>query len=134
MGDRLARIDMGRKLGTVSLLGELNPSSSLATTDVGRKLGGLRPFFRGGGAWSPSSTMWAEAYLFGKFHLDPRNRLATIHQRYGQTDRQHRTGQTGQDSGPIALGEPFYKRSPKNHKCRKDGINSVCKQAERNQR
>jgi len=27
-------------------------------------------------------------------------------------DRQ--TGQTGQDNGPTALGEPFYKRSPKN--------------------
>jgi len=28
--------------------------------------------------------------------------LATIHQRYRQTDRQDRTGQTGQDNGPIA--------------------------------
>ena len=26
------------------------------------------------------------------------------------TDRE-----TGQDNGPIAYGEPFYKRSPKNH-------------------
>jgi len=35
----------------------------------------------------------AEAYLHAKFHLDPSNRLATIHQRYsqtGQTDRQDR--------------------------------------------
>jgi len=32
----------------------------------------------------------AEAYLHSKFHLDPSNRLATIHQRYRQT------GQTGQ--------------------------------------
>jgi len=30
--------------------------------------------------------------------------LATIHQRHRQT---------GQDNGPIAQGEPFYKRSPK---------------------
>ena len=33
----------------------------------------------------------AEAYLQAKFHLDPSNHLATIHQRYrqtGQTDRQ----------------------------------------------
>jgi len=33
----------------------------------------------------------AEAYLHAKFHLDPSNRLATIHQRYRQdrqTDRQ----------------------------------------------
>jgi len=27
-----------------------------------------------------------EAYLHAKFHLDPSNRLATIHQHYGQTD------------------------------------------------
>jgi len=32
----------------------------------------------------------AEAYLHAKFHLDPSNRLATIHQRH----RQDRTGQT----------------------------------------
>jgi len=34
-----------------------------------------------------------------------------------QTDRTGdtwQTGQTGQDNGPIALGEAFYKRSPKN--------------------
>jgi len=30
----------------------------------------------------------AEAYLHAKLHLDPSNRLATIHQRYRQTDRQ----------------------------------------------
>jgi len=33
----------------------------------------------------------AEAYLHAKFHLDPSNRLATVHERYrqtGQTDRQ----------------------------------------------
>ena len=46
----------------------------------------------------------AEAYLHAKFHLDPSNRLATM----------PLTLQTGQDNGPTALGEPFYKRSPKN--------------------
>ena len=35
----------------------------------------------------------AEAYLHAKFHLDPSNRLVTIHQRYRQ-DRQDRRGQT----------------------------------------
>ena len=35
----------------------------------------------------------AEAYLRVKFHLDPSNRLATIHQRHGQ-DRTDKTGQT----------------------------------------
>jgi len=49
---------------------------------------------------------WAEAYLLAKFHLDPSNRLATIHQRH----RQER-----QENGPIASGEPFYKRSSKNY-------------------
>ena len=46
-------------------------------------------------------------YLHAKFHLDPSNRLATIHQRH----RQDRTGMT--DNDPTAYGEPFYKRSPK---------------------
>ena len=56
---------------------------------------------------------WAEAYLYAMFHLDPSKRLATIHQRY----RQDRTdGLERQDNGPIAYGEPFYKRSPKNGK------------------
>ena len=34
----------------------------------------------------------AEAYLHAKFHLDPSNRLATVHERHSQTDRE--TGQT----------------------------------------
>jgi len=33
----------------------------------------------------------AEAYLHANFHLDPSNRLATMHERHRQTDR------TGQD-------------------------------------
>jgi len=40
----------------------------------------------------------AEAYLHAKFHLDPSNCLATVHERY----RQDRA-----DNGPIALGERF---------------------------
>jgi len=31
-----------------------------------------------------------EAYLHAKFHIDPSNRLATIHQRTLKTDRQER--------------------------------------------
>ena len=31
---------------------------------------------------------WAKAYVRVKFHLDPPNRLATVHQRHRQTDRQ----------------------------------------------
>jgi len=53
----------------------------------GPKIGwGLCPFGEG----------VAEAYLHGKFHLDPSNRLATEHERHRQ-DRADRT-----DNGPIA--------------------------------
>ena len=38
----------------------------------------------------------AEAYVLAKFHLDPSNRLATVHERHRQTDRQI-DRQTGQD-------------------------------------
>jgi len=45
----------------------------------------------------------AEPYLLAKFHFDPSNRLATVHQ---QTDRQDRRDR--QDNGPIAIeGQPF---------------------------
>jgi len=33
----------------------------------------------------------AEAYMRAKFHLDPSNRLATVHERHRQTDRPDRT-------------------------------------------
>jgi len=66
MGDRLVTIDMARKEGAVPL--------------------------SVGGAGSPSKrgVAWAEAYLYTKCHLDPSNRLATIHQCHRQTvqDRQ----------------------------------------------
>jgi len=41
----------------------------------------------------------AEAYLHAKFHLDPSNRLATIHQCY----RQDRTGQRSDSIGRTVL-------------------------------
>jgi len=49
----------------------------------------------------------AEAYLHAKLHLDPSNRLATIHQRHrqtGQTGRQsdRQTDRDRQYNGPIA--------------------------------
>jgi len=73
----------------------LDPCSHLAATDMGRKLGAMP--LSGGRAGSPSNTMWPgpRPTFPAKFHLDPSNRLATIHQRYRQTDR------TGQDNGPI---------------------------------
>jgi len=53
-----------------------------------------------GAAGSPPNTMspGPRPYLHTKWHLDPCNRLATIHQRYRQRDRQ--------DNGPV-LGEPL---------------------------
>jgi len=57
---------------------------------------GLCPFGRGGAEY-PSNTMWPgprPTCMHAKFHLDPSNPLATVHERYRQT------GQT--DNGPIA--------------------------------
>ena len=53
------------------------------------------PPLRGAGDGSPSNAMWpgAEAYLRVKFHIDPSNRLATVHERHRQTDRH--TGVSG---------------------------------------
>jgi len=67
---------------------------------MSRKYGELCPL---GESWVPiqHNVAWAEAYLRTKWHLDPSNRLATIHQRFRQ-DRQT-------DNGPISYGEPFYK-------------------------
>ena len=48
----------------------------LATIDMGRKVGVLCPLL--GGAGSPSNNVaWAQAYLCTKWHLDPSSRLAT---------------------------------------------------------
>ena len=69
------------------------------------------PLSLGGvGAWSPSNTMWppawAEAYLRTKWHHNPSNRLATIHQRYRQ-DRQRsdRIGRTVFDYSVLIVAE-----------------------------
>ena len=73
---------------------------------MGWKLGAV-PLW--GGELGPHVTQCGlvEAYLHAKFHLDPSNRLATVHQRHRQ-DRTDRTDRQRSDS------EPFYKRSPKN--------------------
>ena len=108
---RLATTDMGRKVGAVVPLfveGELgshltqcrlgrglylptkwhlDPSSRLARTDTNRKLEerAVRAF--GEDELGPHLTQCSQGrgYLRVKFHLDPCNRLATIHQRYRQT-------------------------------------------------
>ena len=69
----LNRLTFSNKSSAVAEMGD-----RLATIDVGRKVG------RGCCGWgSPLSHHltqcgWAEAYLFTKWHLDPSNRLATI--------------------------------------------------------
>ena len=47
--------------------------------------------------WGVHNVARAEVYQHAKFHLDPYNRLGTIHKRHRQTDRQDRTGQDRHD-------------------------------------
>jgi len=71
----------------------------LATIDIGRKVEGCCASFRWR-SWVPISynIAWDEAYLRTKWHLDPSSRVVTIHQRYRQTDRQ--TESTGRTTVP----------------------------------
>ena len=64
MGDRLDKIDMGRKLGVTP------------------------PFWEGVGSWIPTqnNVVWAEAHLRTKWHLDASSRLATIEIRLAAID------------------------------------------------
>jgi len=55
----------------------------------------------------------AEAYLHAKFHLDPSNRLATIHQGHRQTDRTGQDRQTDRQRTDSIGRTVSYKRSPK---------------------
>jgi len=80
-----------------------------------RKLGGTCPF-EGGGAGFPSNTMWPgprptciPSFILIRPIVWPQYTNVTDR----QTDRQ--------DNGPIAQGEPFYKRSPKKEDKRKNG-------------
>ena len=68
-----------------------HPSSCLATTDMGRKLGARARLGRG--SWVPvqHNVARAEAYLRAEFHLDPSNRLATIGQRRRQNRQPNKT-------------------------------------------
>jgi len=71
MGNRLATIDMGRN-------------------DMGRKVGDAVPISVG--ELGPHLTQWrlGRGLPSTKWHLDPSNRLATIHQRYRQTGHRSR--------------------------------------------
>jgi len=67
-------------------------SSRLAITDMGRKVGAAVPLSVGEGELGPHLTQCglAETYRHAKWHLDPSNLLAAIHQchRQDRTDRQ----------------------------------------------
>ena len=71
--------------------------------------GGCAPLGRG--SWVPIqhnvARSGSKAYLRAKFCLDPFNRLATVHERYRQTDR---TGQWSDSIGRTDFGRPFVKR------------------------
>ena len=94
-GSHLAQCGLDRGLH-LHAKWHFNPSSRLATINVGQKFGDV-PLW-GRGSWVPiyDLTQCGQGrglYLHAKFHLDPSNRLATVHQRYRQTgqDRQERT-------------------------------------------
>ena len=68
----------------------------------------------------------AEACLHAKFHLDPSNRLATIYQRYRQTDRQ--TGLRSYSIGRTVLQTVVQKLSAV---MRTEWLTAVCLLLER---
>jgi len=137
MGDRFATIDMGRGLRTQAgwrkprLMQQAHdgklyvvnylPPYQVASKSIqpfghnrhGPKSGGSYAPFGRGGAGSPSNTMWLgprPTSIPSGILIHP-----TVWPRY--TNVTDWTGQTDRtDNGPIAYGEPFYKRSPKNDK------------------
>ena len=71
---------------------------------MGGKLGHVPPFL---GELGSHLTMWPapRPTSDAKFHLDPSNRLATIHQRH----RQNRQRQTGQTQQSVAWAEAYLR-------------------------
>jgi len=129
MGDRLATVDMGRKLGAVPFgelgphvtqcgLGRGLPSYQVASWSIqpfghnryGPKIGDCAPFGRGAG--SPSNTMWwgpRSTCVPSSILIHPTvwpQDTSVI-----QTGRQTGQDRTGQRSDSI--GRTSYKRSPK---------------------
>jgi len=100
-------MDWSNKCSAVAEMGD-----RLATIDVGPKIGGgLCPFLED---WFPieRNVAKAEAYLYAKFHLDPSNRLATVHQRHRQTRQDRQTTNGPADSiGRIVLQTIAQKRN-----------------------
>jgi len=99
MGDRLSTIDMGENLGgglcafwdgvpCNNAAGDeayfctkwhLDSSSRLATTNMGRKLGAVPPFWEGKLGPHLAQYILGRCLLHTKWHLDPSNRLGTIY-------------------------------------------------------
>ena len=73
----------------------------------------------------------AEAYPQAKFHLDPSNRLATMHQRHrqdrqtGQTDRQDRRTVGEHTEERFTNGRPKMSTIFTTHKCHLSNV--MCK-------
>ena len=99
---RLATIDMGQKVRVVvphfrptSLPSGILIHPAICPQQIWAKNWGLCPF--GEGELGPHLTQCGQGrglYLHAKFHLDPSNRLVTVHERDRQTDMT--------DNGPIA--------------------------------
>ena len=72
---------------------------------MAEKWRGTLPLFGEGELGPPSSTgARAEAYLHAKLHLDPSNRLATIHQRHRQTGHDTQWSDSiGHAIGPLSV-------------------------------
>ena len=86
----------------------LDPYSRLTTTDMERKLG-----------WTVPHLGWKSGSHLTQYSWDRSLPLTPsfilIHPIiWPQFTRTFQTGQDRTDNGPMAQGEPFYKRSPKN--------------------
>jgi len=93
--------------------------------------GGQCPF--GGGELGPHLTQCGQGRGLPacqvKFHLDPSNRLATIHQRYRQTDRQDR--QRSDSIGRTVLQTVAQKPCLETRHVSRDSITGLCEKSSR---
>jgi len=109
MGDCWATIDMGRNVGAVPVffLGGGELGFHLTQYGLGQGLPRTKPFDHNRHGPKRGRLLWpllgevcphltqcglgGGLYLHAKWHLDPFNRLATIHQRYRQTGQTRTT-------------------------------------------
>ena len=106
----------------------LNPSSRLATTDMGRNiLEDYAPFW--GWELGPHLTQRGHGrglYLRAKFHLDPSNRLAAIHKCYRQ-DRQRDRQRSDSIGRTVFSAPPFQHSLSKNNGARAVSLTDRCR-------